>query len=180
MSQRNSEYEREPLDTYQTPPWLAGTVADYLRTSGARKLWEPCPPPQGDSKLATALKALGFDVLTSNGDFLDWRKPFPAVDAICTNPPYGGRGSDLAAKFIRHALTLDIRVCAFLMRVDFDSGKTRRDVFADCPSFVGKITLLDRIVWFDRPGAAPSENHAWFLWNKDGGEPIIRYAARPR
>jgi tRNA G10 N-methylase Trm11 len=63
------------------------------------------------------------------------------VDAIVTNPPYGR----LATPFIRHALSLDVPIVAMLLRVDFDSAKTRRDLFADCPYFAGKITLLDRI-----------------------------------
>jgi hypothetical protein len=47
-----------------------------------------------------------------------------------------------------------------LLRVDFDSGKTRTPPFRDCPAFAEKVVLLDRIMWF--PGTVgPSMNHAW-------------------
>jgi hypothetical protein len=77
-----------------------------------------------------------------------------------------------------HALEL-VPVVAMLLRVDFDSGVTRRHLFEHCPAFALKLVLLDRIVWFESPGkqARPSDNHAWFLWDKQHrGKPIIAYA----
>lgn len=178
MSQRNSEYERVADENYETPEWLAATVASYLRAQGARQLWEPAVPKRGRSQLAEALRAQGFWVAETRQDFLRFRAgAITGVDAIVTNPPYGRA----APAFVRHALALDVPIVAMLLRVDFDSGKTRRDLFADCPYFAGKIVLLDRIVWFDQPGAKPSENHAWFLWNKVVDRPalkLIRYAQR--
>ena len=98
-----------------------------------------------------------------------------------TNPPYGDdRGGRLACAFIRHALSLRVRAVAMLLRVDFDSGKTRTDLFRDNPTFAGKITLLDRIKWFEGP-SQPSDNRAWFLWNRaHRGDPGIAYATRDR
>jgi hypothetical protein len=52
-----------------------------------------------------------------------------------------------------------------LLRVDFDLAKTRADLFRDNPRFAGKSVLRDRIVWFEQPGAAPSDDHAWFVWD---------------
>jgi hypothetical protein len=38
--------------------------------------------------------------------------------------------------------------------------------------------LLKRIVWFERKGAAPSFNHAWFIWDwQHHGPPILAYSA---
>ena len=57
---------------------------------------------------------------------------------------------------------------ALLLSVDFDSGVTRRHLFAESPAFLGKITLLDRIVWYANPDPSkenPKENCAWFLWS---------------
>lgn len=166
MSQRNSEYPRRADDDYATPTWLAGTIAPYLHDIGVLNIWEPAP---GAGSLVIALGIGGFNVLAPGGNFLTEAAP-PFIDAIVTNPPYG-RG-ELACSFIRHALTLDVNVIAMLLRVDFDSAKTRVDLFRDNPRFAGKIMLLDRIVWFDRPGAAPSENHAWFVWE---GHTRFRY-----
>jgi hypothetical protein len=53
-------------------------------------------------------------------------------------------------------------------------------LFRDLPAFAGKIVLLDRVEWFEREGASgPSENHAWYLFNKKHrGPPTISYAGR--
>jgi hypothetical protein len=76
------------------------------------------------------------------------------------NPPYGSNGrSQLAADFISHALKLEARRVIMLLGVDFDSAKTRTDLFRDCPQLSRKIVLIDRIKWFDGP-SSPSDNHA--------------------
>jgi hypothetical protein len=65
-----------------------------------------------------------------------------------------------------------------LLRADFDSAKSRRHLFADCAAFARKIALTKRIVWFDGPKAAPSFNHAWYLWDwQHRGLPVLAYAA---
>ena len=53
----------------------------------------------------------------------------------------------------------------------------------DCPEFVGKIVLRERIVWFQRSDGireAPKENSAWFLWERSPlrvrRQPVILYA----
>jgi hypothetical protein len=65
-------------------------------------------------------------------------------------------------------------------RTDFDHAKSRRHLFADCPAFAKKLVLTKRIVWFveddGKPKAAPSFNHAWFIWSwKHDGPPTIAY-----
>jgi hypothetical protein len=63
-----------------------------------------------------------------------------------------------------------------LLKVDFDSGKTRIDLFRDQLTFASKILLLDRIKWFEGPN--PSDNHALYVWDRSHrGEPWIKYAA---
>jgi hypothetical protein len=124
---------------------------------------------------------LEFEVVTiALNDFLARVSlPHNDVDCICTNPPYG-KGGRLAYKLIAHALELASTV-AMLLRVDFDSGKTRADLFRDCKHYAHKIVLLDRIVWFEREDASnPSDNHAWFIWEHGDrprpGEATIYYA----
>jgi hypothetical protein len=94
---------------------------------------------------------------------------------------YGAnRRGELACAFVRHALASSVGLVAMLLKVDFDSAKTRIGLFRDNPRFAGKVVLLNRIVWFEPEGAAgPSENHAWFVWRSVGApqsEPWIRYA----
>jgi hypothetical protein len=176
MSQRHSGYQRQADDTYETPPWVTQLLVPYLRR--CRHIWDPANGPA--SKIAGALRQRGFKVSATNDDFLA-RTVLPRgdIDSIVTSPPYGANGR-LACAFIVHALEL-VPVVAMLLRIDFDSGKTRPHLFGDCASLAGKIVLLDRIVWFEREGASgPSDNHAWYLWDKrHRGPPTINYAGRP-
>ena len=70
-----------------------------------------------------------------------------------------------------------------MLPCDFDSAKTRARYFDDCPEFVGKIVLRQRVVWFQRSDGireAPKENSAWFIWQRNllrvRRPPIIFYA----
>jgi len=173
MAQRGSGYERQPDELYETPRWVAAVIGQWLREAGVRSVWEPAP---GSGRFAGYLRDEGCEVTTTAGDFFFIEK-FPKVEAIVTNPPYGeARNGSQAASFVRTALATGIPIVAMLMPVDFDSGKTRRDIFADCARFAGKIVLLDRIVFFERKGAAPSSNHCWMIWDKEhNGRPWIAY-----
>jgi hypothetical protein len=177
MSQRASGYARRANEDYPTPAWVVGAIAVYLLKRGLR-IWEPAA---GHGALAAALIAEGFQVVATTDDFfLRTRAPHPHIEAIVTNPPYGvDRRNAQACDFIRHALSFSaVRKVAMLLRVDFDSAKTRADLFRDCPVFAGKIVLLDRIKWFEGP-SSPSDNHAWFVWDRGHhGRPWIAYEER--
>lgn len=162
MSRVTRDYPRQADEEYNTPPWVGTVIALWLKQHDVRDVWEPAP---GRGQLSRALVAHELGVRETAHDFLGstvWPRD---RDALVTNPPYGKRG-ELAEAFIRHAVhKLEAPIAAFLLRADYDSAKTRRDIFADCVWFAGKIVLLDRIVWFERKGmASPSENHAWFIW----------------
>jgi hypothetical protein len=175
MSQRVSGYVRQPDDAYETPPWVTCAIIPHLR-GRCQHIWTPADDCR--SKLARVLREAGFRVTATNADFLSMSLPSKGIDAICTNPPYG-TGGRLAHRFIAHALELT-PVVAMLLRVDFDSGKTRVGLFRDNPAFAAKLVLLDRITWFERAGAAgPSENHAWYMFHVEHrGPPTISYAGR--
>jgi hypothetical protein len=160
MSQRHSEYARRPNDDYATPPWVARLIARYSRRH-TTNLWDPAA---GTGQLVQALSAEGFQIVGTTDNFLaKTALPLDSIDCIVTNPPYGV-GGRLACQFIAHAIDL-APLAAMLLRVDFDSGKTRTHLFRDCPMFSRKVVLLDRIMWF--PGdVGPSTNHAWFIWDK--------------
>src|SRR5262245_21258959 len=179
MSQRNSGYVRRPDEDYPTPRWVTAIIAGHLDASEQfYSIWEPAA---GDGALAEGLRKCGLQVLETVGDFFAYIAPPESVDCICTNPPYGADRRGLqACEFIRHALTL-VPIVAMLLRVDFDSAKTRVDLFRDNPRFSRKIVLLDRIKWFEGE-AGPSDNHAWFIWNaiRRRKAPEILYAERVR
>jgi hypothetical protein len=101
----------------------------------------------------------------------------PAIfncDAIVTNPPYSR-----ARGFIEHAIEVmqpSMGKVAMLLRTDYDHAKGRQHLFGECPMFAKKLVLTRRIVWFDGPKAAPSFNHAWYIWDwKHVGPPVLAY-----
>jgi hypothetical protein len=119
-------------------------------------------------------------------DFLSVQEPkISRFDLIVTNPPFG-QGGRLATAFIDAGLTRVRQhggILALLLPCDFDSAKTRARYFGDCPEFVGKIVLRQRVVWFQRSDGireAPKENSAWFIWQRNllrvRRPPIILYA----
>jgi hypothetical protein len=176
MSQRYSGFTRRLNEDYRTVPWVVAVVLPFL--GGVERAWDPCDTAPGPGKLVKTLRSLGVDASGTSTDFFTTEVP-PGVTHIICNPPYGEqRRGETAVAFIDRAIALPVRVTAMLLRVDFDSAKSRERLFGGCPSFSGKVVLLDRIKWFDGP-SAPSDNHAWACWDrKHRGSPSIRYAKR--
>jgi hypothetical protein len=181
MSQRFSEYVRKERDDYPTPPWVTETVIPHLKALNITSIWEPAA---GEGGMAAALTRTGFSVtatdLSGGINFLDDKSgSVSRCDAIVTNPPYGLQGK-LAERFIERALNLtrpSQGAVAMLLKVDFDSGLTRRRFFADCPAWMIKLVLLKRIEWFKSlNGNTPSDNHAWYIWSwRHDGPPCLAY-----
>lgn len=179
MSQRNSGYVREARDLYQTPAWVTHELLRVFPIPDV--VWEPAC---GYGKIVKELPCRVFSSDIQPGiqhgkeiNFLSTLcVPFRVHGsiAIITNPPF-----DQAYEFCKHAIKLmepHKGSVAMLLRCDFDHAKTRTDIFRDCPAFSKKLTLLRRIIWFERKGAAPSYNHAWFIWDwNHNGPPQIVY-----
>lgn len=194
MAQRSSGYDRIDRDAYMTPAWPTQRLCEEIigpRLPKGSIVWEPAA---GNGQMVEALESRGLVAIASDisepdrpgpitrgsnrlilGDFLsDNFLPFD-FDAIITNPPYK---NGLAERFVRRALDLGQRrraLVAMLLKVDFDSAKTRADIFRDHPAWGMRVVLLDRIEWFEpelredgtvSPGS--SENHAWFVWDWRG------------
>jgi hypothetical protein len=176
VSRVDSNYERKDRDLYETPFWVTHALVPHL--PAGRKIWEPAC---GSGSIVRVLASYGYDVYAS--DVADGEDFFAdntahGSDGIITNPPY----TDVAV-FIQHAIDVMMPnngFVAMLLAADFDSAKSRRNLFADCPIFSKTVVLTKRIVWFERTDgkpAAPSENHRWFIWDwKHGGPPTIGYA----
>ncbi len=143
MSQRWSEYARQPFDLYETPEWATKAVVPFL-PPGAVILEPAC----GSGKMVRALADCGFDVygedIREGRDFLQTQRC--KADAIVTNPPF-----NIATQFIEHALKL-VRpqhgVVAMLLRTDFDHAKTRRNLFDGKIALSTQLVLTKRIVGF--------------------------------
>lgn len=166
MSQRNSEYKRIDADFYPTPEWVTEALITHCLDAGRYPVWE-CA--YGDGAMANVLSKYGMVTISDirdedETDFLKQDLIPSQCNSIITNPPFR-----LAENFIRHALELTKPVngmVAMLLRIDFDSAKTRRDIFEDCRAWGTKLVLTKRIKWFENPkGGSPSENHAWYIWD---------------
>ena len=179
MSQRDSGYERQDRDLYETPAWVTLALFPHL----PREIGSIFEPACGSGKMLRVLQERSAFVVGSDidrgDDFLLTGLPVGAAwDAIVTNPPY-----EQATAFCEHALRLmepNRGMVAMLLRTDFDHAKGRSHLFANNPAFAKKVVLTKRIVWFEpEPGAkgkSPSFNHAWFVWDwRHEGPPIISY-----
>lgn len=173
MTVVKSKFATVPRDLYETESWATEALERNVPVKDML-VWEPAA---GNHKIADVLRARGARVVTS--DIQQYDRPHDAIfnfftvadtfkpDAIITNPPYGP-SNRLAAQFARLALQRCPGIVALLLTAKFDHGKTRTDLFRDCPRFWFKIALIDRIQWF--PGdTSGTEDHAWFVW---GGLPV--------
>lgn len=175
MSQRSSGYTRQANEFYRTPSWVTEAVIPHLPWTGGT-VWEPAC---GDGAMVDVLCQHFSEVVATDADrgeterFHSFKSAGKAT-AIFGNPPY-----NQAEEFIIHALELMIPcrgMVAFLLRVDYDSAKTRHYLFANHPAWYKKVVLLKRIVWFAGE-KSPSFNHAWYIWNwRHQGPPTIAYA----
>jgi hypothetical protein len=194
MGKHETGYARIERDLYPTPSWVVAALAEHVDLRGLT-VWEcAC----GDGRMVEALRLAGCarvyasDIVDrGNGqdeaiDYLSAREPkLPHSDETITNPPFG-QGGRLATAFIEVGLRRmgeSHGFLALLLPCDFDSAKTRACYFGDCPHFVAKIVLRERVVWFRRNDGirdAPKENSAWFIWARSPlrirQPPVILYA----
>ena len=181
MSQRESGYKRKRHDAYQTPEWVTKALLPHLPQNLV--IWESAC---GKGRMANVLRTAGHTVYCSDMlhklpeqriNFLRAYKS-PILDvplqAIVTNPPY-----EHSRRFIEHALNLTKPYrgkVVMLLRTDYDHAATRRHLFAGHNAFACKLVLTKRIIWFKKKGAAPSYNHAWFIWDwQHAGPPRLAY-----
>ena len=170
MSQRESGFARKELDRYETPEWVTEALLPHLPTD--LSIWEPAAGSGKMARVLLAKLATDIDACGGNVDFLGMTKQ-PGINAIITNPPYSH-----ARQFIERALWLTAPdgLVAMLLRTDYDHAAGRQHLFSGCQQFAKKLVLTKRIVWFDGPNAAPSFNHAWYIWNwKHSGPPTLAY-----
>lgn len=178
-----SKFERKHHDLYETEPWATEALLRHFPLRREKTLtWEPAA---GNHLMADVLREHFGQVFTSDVkaydrqhevifDFLGNGCPPHAIggwDAIITNPPYG-KGNRDAVRWAELSLARCSGHVALLLTAKFDFGKTRQHLFRDCPRFMAKIALVDRIQWF--PGATTgTEDHAWYVWGPAAGAPYV-------
>ncbi|WP_414832169.1 hypothetical protein [Afifella sp. YEN Y35] len=200
-----SAYRRSEHDRYFTPYWVTGALLSALPAGFLPCRHVIADPFAGGGHILAELNAAGYsrsvlvgsDIAPLKTSDLHCVSPVPIkrgdffaspladaarrdIGAIVTNPPYGPGGRLALAAVERALAMLAFRggSLAMLLQVDFDSGITRTHLFRDCPTYLGKIVLTDRIRWvnLEQKKDGPSQNHAWFLWSSTS-EPLPRGAA---
>lgn len=185
-----SGYERNDKDRYWTHPWLTGALLQVVGYAIPYTVWEPAA---GRGDMTKALMNWGCNVISSDIDLsefdpsigpcfdsnfleMDWVPCFDdgPAKAIITNPPYNVPRR-VADKFVRKSLWFmenqHIDFVAMLLRSEFRSGKSRKDMFGDCPHYYGELVLTERPLWDwwfrDEPDNGPRHNFSWFMWKKN-------------
>jgi hypothetical protein len=168
MSQHGSGFPRKAGDLYETPEWVTEALLSHLPVG--LSIWKPAAATGKMARVLGPKLATDIDAYGGHLDFLAQAMPH-GLNAIITNPPH-----ELAREFIEHALRLTkpvAGVVGMLLRGDYDDAAAPvRQLLA----VQMKLVLTKRIVWFDGPHAAPSFNHAWYLWDWGHvGAPILAY-----
>lgn len=174
-----SGYARNENDFYPTEPAATQVAANFFQEHfpWVKKVWEPAA---GAGDMARVLRQ-SFQVVDTDKfpqviagldddeqaelsfDFLVDLPTFD-FDGIITNPPYGDLAEEFAKKCVEYTRTMGVP-SALLMRLEYDSAKTRRYLFKDCPEFYAKVSLLWRPRWVAESTGSPRHNYAWYIWS---------------
>ena len=160
---------RSPLrgdDFYATPPETVEALLSVEKFSGP--IWEPAC---GDGAISKVLQAAGYEVISTDlvergfgpgrVDFLMETRAL-APD-IVTNPPY-----KIGNEFAAHSCRLATGKVAFLMRLVWLEGQSRRKLFEATPLarvwvFSARIPRMHRD-GYDGPKTTSTIAFAWFVW----------------
>ncbi len=194
MLEKKKSITRPNNDHYPTPPEFVRALFSVENFRGG--IWEPCcgsgemleeivrSNPNGtrgflgstiDTKehlLSIGCQDAGFHVLTPNDglsimceeDFLITKKS--NQDNIITNPPYS-----IANDIVKHALSIDISgKVAMLLNVKWLTSLKRKNQIFDIDPPNRVWICSDRLAmypkeWEGKKGA-PTENYAWFIWDR--------------
>ena len=163
-----SGYERRFQEKYYTEPWVTEALVEAVTIIRFYKtIWEPAAGRGDMGKVLANHAKVYMDDLTPDGpgiercDFL--QTTGCKADAIITNPPYNE-----AQAFVEHALSLQPRCVAMLLRSEFKHANGRRHLFGNCDHYYGEVVLTTRPRWdwweTEKPKASPRHNFSWFVW----------------
>ena len=163
------------LDLYESPDVATLGLLSAEPALRGRFVFEPCC---GRNAISRVLRAAGISVYAS--DIVDYGTagqdgqadffaittlPDRRISAIVSNPPYGRK---LAARFVRHALTLVPDVYA-LLPLTFLELADREDILRTGSGFRRVLVFSDRLPRMHRDGwtgnrAKATQAFAWMCW----------------
>ena len=164
------------LDLFDTPPVALGPLFEHEPLlAGVTAVAEPfC----GRGNLVIAMRARGLTVhasdIVARGcpdsavlDFLAMTTRPPGCDTLISNPSYAR-----AMNFIEHALALDFRVVALLLKLSFVCTAERYERLHK-PGHLRRVHVLAERLQdmhdanYTGEKAAQSQVHAWFVLDRD-------------
>ena len=166
------------LDLYESPDVATMALLSAEPDLRRKFVFEPCC---GRNAISRVLRAAGISVYAS--DIVDYGTagqdgqadffatttlPDGRITAIVSNPPYGRK---LAARFVRHALTLVPDVYA-LLPLTFLESADREDILRAGSGFRRVLVFSDRLPRMHRDGwmgkrASATQAFAWMCWRRD-------------
>ena len=179
------------LDFYETPDVATIALLSAEPDLLGKFIFEPCC---GRNAITRVLRSAGISVYACDivdygtdgqdgqADFFETRTlPDPRINAIVSNPPYGRK---LAARFVRHALTLVSDVYA-LLPLTFLELTDREDILRAGSGFRRVLVFADRLPRMHRDGwtgnrASATQAFAWMYWRQGfpGPATITRTSAK--
>jgi hypothetical protein len=158
---------REKDDFYPTPPEGTEALLSVEKFDGP--IWEPAC---GAGDMSRELERAGYQVVST--DLVDRGYGQPRVDFlmesqslapnIVTNPPF-----KMAEAFARHAIKLSSRKVAFLCRIQFLEGLTRKELFSISP--LARVWVFSWRLPISRGEVKPEAErqgsmatYAWIVW----------------
>jgi hypothetical protein len=167
---------RQIDDFYPTPPEATKALLD--RQEFERDIWEPACgngaisnvlAQRGHNVISTDLNDFGFG--KTNIDFLMEQKAL--ASNVITNPPF-----KLANEFVHKCIELKIDKFAFLLRLAFLEGQSRKSEIYDVfpPSHI--LVFSKRLTMWRGDEEKPEKStgttaYAWFIWSKIMNEGML-------
>lgn len=200
-----SNFERHEGDRYWTEPNVSGALVRRIATTfkgdKLRAVLDPCA---GRGDLIRVLKDAGHACFAADIDPREFPKGLcpieqcdfltgtptyfleESIGLLITNPPFGDDAEECIRK--AHAYMMDgtIQGMAFLLRSEWNHGKTRLDLFQGENCHYRKeivLTWRPRWDWWmtpeekraakiaagidpDKPDSSPRHNFSWFCWDR--------------
>lgn len=175
MAGGNPSEGRQERDLYTTPE--EATVALLRVETFDGVIHEPC---SGNDRMVKVLEAHGHKVVASDIHPLGRgvKRDFFSIKQrvghnIVTNPPF-----DQAEAMIKHALALDVRKVAFLLKATYWHAATRLPLFeTNPPAWIYPLTW--RLDFLDK--GRPAMECAWFVWHRGVKDyPRVRLLPKPK
>lgn len=170
---KRSDFERRPMDFYQTPPKAVLPLMRYFPASTT--FVEPCA---GDGKLVDAIESHNH-ICTFASDLVARRSDISVLDAlsltevecigadyIITNPPWS---RDILHKLILHFI--ELRPTWLLFDADWMHTAQAKPYLRYCVAVIS----VGRVKWIEGSKQTGKDNCCWYLFDKNNNQPATFY-----